>query len=182
MKIYTKAGDGGETRLYGGKKVRKDHARVRAYGDVDELNAAIGWAKSHVDDASVAEKLEQLQQELFILGSDLATPPGSKTPAPAPRIGPEHAERLEQEIDRMQTSLPALTAFILPGGSPAGAALHLARTMARRAERTMVPLFKKQEVSLSVQIYLNRVSDYLFVLARFVNRHGGIPETQWNPK
>lgn len=181
MKIYTKIGDGGNTQLFGGKMVSKDDARVEAYGAADELNSALGWVISLLKDKTTIGKLEEVQKELFILGADLATPPDTKVNKPVPRLGPSHITRLEKEIDALQENLPPLQTFILPGGSPAGAALHLARSIGRRAERALVSLSKQEKISPDNQIYLNRLSDYLYVLARQVNRSEGQVETPWLP-
>lgn len=181
MKIYTKVGDGGNTFLFGGKKVRKDDPRVKAYGHVDELNAALGLARALLKNTALAGKIDAVQKELFVLGADLAAPPGAKTPKAPPRIGPDHVKRLEREIDTLQALLPPLKTFILPGGSPAGAALHLARAVCRRAERSVVALSKKQKIGPQTQIYLNRLSDHLFVLARAANAAESAPETPWVP-
>ncbi len=180
MRIYTKVGDGGRTYLFGGKKVRKDDLRVEAYGAVDELNALLGWTRSQAKDVSVQNRMESIQNELFVLGADLATPPGTKRTSKAvPRIGPVHIQRLEKEIDDLETELPPLKTFILPGGSPGGASLHMARTVCRRAERIVSALFLRRATSRENQIYLNRLSDYLFVLARSVNRNDRQRETPW---
>lgn len=177
MRIYTKVGDGGNTFLFGGKKVRKDDAVIEAIGAVDELNAAVGWARSLSD----AGALEDIQRLLFVLGADLATPPRTKAPKTVPRITASHAAWAEKEIDALEASLPPLRTFILPGGSPAGAALHLARTVCRRAERALVPLLKKKRASKDAQIFINRLSDLLFLLARDENRKTGRSETPWMP-
>lgn len=182
MKIYTKAGDGGKTYLFGGKKVSKNDLRVEAYGSVDELNSAIGWVKAQLKDSRAIEQLEILQKELFTLGADLATPADAKTPKKVPRIEQGHVARLEREIDRLQETLPPLRSFILPGGNPAGAALHLARSICRRAERAVVTLSNRKKTGVVNQIYLNRLSDYLYVLARRVNRIENQPETPWVPE
>jgi cob(I)alamin adenosyltransferase len=186
VKIYTKVGDGGDTRLYGGKKVRKTDARVRAYGEVDELNSALGWIsallKERKDFGEIVSGLTAIQGELFDMGADLATPPDARTPKSVPRLTAQAAARLEAEIDDMQSKLPPLQTFILPGGSPAGAACHLARTVCRRAERAVVELSDAAPINPVNQIYLNRLSDYLFVAARFVNHLDDLPETPWAPK
>lgn len=181
MKIYTKVGDGGNTFLFGGKKVAKNDPRVESYGDVDELNSFLGWAKTQIKAPEIVEKLETVQKELFVLGADLASPAGTKFSRKTPRIGKKHVARLEKEIDILEMALPPLRTFILPGGHPGGAALHLARSVCRRAERACIPLLKAGSVSLEAQIYLNRLSDYLFVLARAVNHQERWPETPWLP-
>lgn len=181
MKIYTKVGDGGDTFLFGGRKVRKDDPRVAAYGDVDELNSLLGWAMALSPRASFHPFLKEVQETLFVLGADLATPRGKRSPA-VPRLTPQHTPPLEKAIDRWTQTLPPLRRFILPGGSPTGAALHVARAVARRAERSVVGLLEKDPGLLPAQIYLNRLSDALFVLARTVNRKVRVPESEWRPR
>ena len=179
MKIYTKAGDHGETGLIGGARVPKDHLRVAAYGDVDEVNATIGVALAEAA-APLRELLLEVQRDLFALGAQLADPTAT--------IGEKKAKavvdaasvlRLEAAIDQREAELPALGAFILPGGSPIGAQLHLARTVCRRAERSAITLSRSEAVDPIAIVYLNRLSDLLFVLARHTNRAAGLPEEQW---
>lgn len=177
MKIYTKVGDGGETSLYGGQKVRKDAARVETYGTVDECNAVLGVALTQINDAEARAILMRIQGELFEVGADLATPP--ERGETVPRVRPEATARLEAEIDRFEEEMEPLRHFILPGGSAGGAALHQARAVCRRAERCLVTLTSLEPVSPEVLRYLNRLSDYLFVLARLVNARAGAPETIW---
>ena len=177
MKIYTKKGDQGYTSLYGGAKVGKNSIRISAYGTVDELNSVLGVALTHPLSGEGKEILNQLQNQLFVLGSDLATPQTKKTKIE--RIGSGEIDQLEAWIDQLEEHLPPLTAFILPGGSPAGAALHMARTVCRRAERETVALKQADPVSDETVMYLNRLSDLLFVLARFENHQAGAKETQW---
>ena len=177
MKIYTRAGDGGETGLYGGQRVPKDALRVETYGTVDECNAALGVALPLLEDAEAREVVTRLQGELFEVGADLATPLSEGETVP--RVRPEETARLESEIDRFEAELPPLRHFILPGGSPGGAALHLARAVCRRAERRLVALAAVEPVSPEVRRYLNRLSDHLFVLARLVSHRAGTPETVW---
>jgi cob(I)alamin adenosyltransferase len=183
MKIYTRTGDDGSTALFGGDRVAKTHPRIEAYGTVDEANAALGLARAlltnSADDARADALLRRVQDELFVLGGDLASPGQQKYPVP--RIEAQHVEGLEEEVDALEADLPALESFILPGGTPAGAALHVARTVARRAERHTVELAKQEPVSEAALHYLNRLSDYLFVLARWVNHRAGEPETPWQP-
>ena len=178
MKIYTKTGDTGETGLYGGTRVSKDARRVEACGTVDELNAWIGFVRSHVQDAEIEASLHRIQNELFDVGADLATLDAHPRAANlrTPRI---LTTELESEIDRFEAELPSLKNFILPGGSAAGAAIHLARTVARRAERCVVSLAQEESVNPEVLIYLNRLSDLLFVLARVVNHRLGDSEPLW---
>ena len=179
MKIYTRTGDAGETALLGGARVSKDHLRVAAYGDVDELNALLGvvLAEGAGEDA---ELLRAIQRDLFALGARLADPT-SAVVARREKAGldEEHVARLERAIDEREAALPALDAFILPGGSPAGALLHLARTVCRRAERAMVSLHHAQPLEPVLLAYVNRLSDLLFVLARCANHRLGQPEERW---
>ena len=179
MKIYTKTGDAGETSFFGGARVSKADPRVDAYGEVDELNACLGVVVAAGVDTDVAEALAAIQADLFAVGARLADPAsriaGRVTKA---AVGESHVERLEQTIDRLEAEAPPLRHFILPGGSPAGAHLHLARTVCRRAERHVVGL-GPDAVEPSVVVYLNRLSDLLFVMARAVNHRAGAPETKW---
>ncbi|MCU0727967.1 MAG: cob(I)yrinic acid a,c-diamide adenosyltransferase [Planctomycetes bacterium] len=181
MKIYTKTGDGGETGLFGGRRVRKDDPRVGAYGEVDELNSALGLAASLLADDALNGEIREIQRDLLTLGADLATPPDASpgAAARAVRIAPERSARLEGQIDRYEAENVPLTRFILPGGSPGAAALQLCRTVCRRAERAVVSLSASEEVNPAAVVYLNRLSDFLFVLARFVNRRAGIEEPRW---
>ncbi len=180
MKIYTKTGDKGETSLFGGERVPKDEPRIEAYGTVDELNSLIGAARSFNDDKSIDRMLGDIQNELFVLGADLATPPGSRKTS-VPRVGRDAVASIEKMIDETDARMEPLKSFILPGGSRAASLLHLARTVCRRAERRVVSLKKQGEVSDDVLIYLNRLSDFLFVLARYANKTGKVTETLWNP-
>ena len=179
MKIYTKTGDEGDTSLFDNTRVRKSDARVDAYGEVDELNACLGAVRAAGVDSDIDETLVTIQKELFAVGARLADPAsriaGRVTKA---AVTDEAIGRLEQTIDRLETELPALRRFILPGGSNAGAQLHVARTVCRRAERRVVGL-GPGSVEPGVVIYLNRRSDLLFVMARAVNRRGGAVETEW---
>ncbi|MFP4441128.1 MAG: cob(I)yrinic acid a,c-diamide adenosyltransferase [Chloroflexaceae bacterium] len=180
MKIYTKTGDKGETGLFGGERVSKDALRVRAYGEVDELNAMLGVVRTHGLDPQLDAALIQVQNELFVLGSDLATPGEAKY---IPRMSEEPVGRLEQEIDQFETELEPLKNFILPGGTPAGAYLHLARTICRRAERSVVTLNSQEMINQAALHYLNRLSDWLFTLARLANTRQGVSDIPWtNPK
>ena len=179
MKIYTKTGDSGETSLFDQTRVPKSNARVDAYGEVDELNAALGVARAAGVDADIAAVINDLQRDLFALGARLADPSAKIAPR-VTKVGltDAHVERLEQTIDRLETELPPLQRFILPGGTAAGATLHLARTVCRRAERRVVALGPGQ-VDRLVLVYLNRLSDLLFVMARAVNHRSGSPEVEW---
>lgn len=177
MSIVTKTGDGGTTGLYGGSRVSKDDARICAYGDIDELNAALGVVLTAPDLGSSAHhQLTELQHLLFRLGGDLATPVSQKEKEQ--RMSAEHVEKLEDWISKLEDSLAPQRAFILPGGTAAAAHLHLARTICRRAERSVVALQKKETVNLEVPVFLNRLSDYLFVLARKVNADAKVWDTE----
>ncbi len=185
MAIYTRGGDRGETGLLGGARVPKSDPRVEAYGDVDELNCFLGAARAALgapDPDGIFEKLGRLQEECFALGALLAAAPGAaaKLPAPYDRgMPPETAARLETEIDAWDAELEPLKTFILPGGGAAGAALHLARAVARRAERATVRLCDVAAVPDGVVVYLNRLSTWLFVAARRANKSSRTPETPW---
>ncbi len=179
MKIYTKAGDSGMTGLLGEGRFSKDDPRIEAYGTVDELNAAIGVARAGRPDADADARLARVQDDLFVVGSALADPDPSGPFHNA--VGPEHASALEAWIDELETGLEPLRQFILPGGSPAAASIHLARTVCRRAERQVVRLAHQPDESVppEVIVYLNRLSDFLFVLARAVNKRAGIADIPW---
>ncbi|HVY56188.1 MAG TPA: cob(I)yrinic acid a,c-diamide adenosyltransferase [Thermodesulfobacteriota bacterium] len=174
-KVYTKTGDEGLTSLIGGMRVSKASLRVDAYGDVDELNAVLGLARSVIRNKAVDELLETIQKDLFIVGADLASPPGLDVP----RIKDDRIEALEHSIDTLLSSLEPLKEFILPGGKPGGAYLHLARTVARRAERKVARLIEEEgpESGRNVLVYLNRLSDLLFVMARIENKENRFGET-----
>jgi cob(I)alamin adenosyltransferase len=177
-RIYTKGGDGGETSLGDGSRVVKDDLRVAAYGTVDEANAVIGLARLHAE-GEVDAALARIQNDLFDLGADLCTPehPGSK---PALRIEASQVARLESEIDAMNAELKPLDSFVLPGGSPCAAHLHLARTVVRRAERLVAELARRETLNAEALKYLNRLSDHLFVLSRHVNDKGA-RDVLWRP-
>jgi len=179
MKIYTKTGDDGTTGLFGGKRVAKFSLRIEAYGTVDELNAVIGVALTHDLPAMVGKPLQHISSLLFTVGSDLATPQDAMQKSSVPVITEEHVDVLEQWIDTYQEHLPALRNFILPGGSKGGAHLHLARTVCRRAERAIVALKQEEEINPIVLRFINRLSDYLFVAARFVNAKEGYDDIEW---
>jgi cob(I)alamin adenosyltransferase len=183
MKIYTRTGDDGTTGLFGGERVPKASARVEAYGSVDELCAVLGTALAAPGGLAppFVDVLTRVQRDLFVLGADLATPPGRET-SYLPRLEAAHVAALERWIDEQEAELPPLRNFILPGGSPLAAQLHLARTVCRRAERATVALAAEEAVGpLPVQ-YLNRLGDLLFVLARRANRLVGEPEHEWTPR
>jgi len=171
-KVYTKTGDRGETSLVGGARVSKSSPRVEAYGDVDELNSTIGLARARLRDIEIDEVLALIQNDLFTLGSDLASPADVEVP----RITAPFIDSLEQITDRYLEQLEPLKEFILPGGSEAGSTLHLARTVARRAERRIVALAEAEEINPETVIYINRLSDLLFILARVVNKRDAAPE------
>ena len=180
-KIYTRRGDDGSTGLFGGPRVRKDDLRVAAYGDVDELNSALGVAREELPEGDLRAFVDALQSELFTLGAQLATPDASAAPKEIPRLMQEQVDRLEREIDRLTGELPPMKNFILPGGSRAGAALHFCRTVCRRAERKMVELAESSPVPGEALAYINRLSDLLFVMARAANLRAGGPEIPWVP-
>ncbi len=180
MRIYTRTGDRGETGLLGGGRVRKSAIRVEAYGAVDELNACLGLAAAAPVEPEARGLLAAIQRDLLAIGTRLSDL--RKTPSTGDEkahLSEEHVARLERAIDGMEASLPPLRAFILPGGSEAGARLHLARTVCRRAERRIVALAEQEEVPPIILAYMNRLSDLLFVLARSVNHHAGAGEVTW---
>ena len=181
-RIYTRAGDAGTTRLASGAPVSKADLRVEAYGSIDETNAAIGVARlSTAGDGALDPILARVQNDLFDLGADLATPPAAnEAERPRLRIIDGQVARLEAEIDQLNDAMSALTSFVLPGGSPAAAALHLARTVCRRAERACVALAAREEVSAAALKYVNRLSDLLFVAARYANDQGRA-DVLWTP-
>ncbi|NBV44534.1 MAG: cob(I)yrinic acid a,c-diamide adenosyltransferase [Planctomycetia bacterium] len=178
MKIYTKTGDAGETGLFGGPRVRKDHARIEAFGTVDELNSHLGLVRTLPGAADCDPLLRRIQGELFDLGAQLATPG-----AAAERIGPQHVAALEREIDRHEERLTPLSSFILPTGTPLAAAIHVARTVCRRAERRVVKLAAQPGTAIPANAieYLNRLGDLLFVLARSANHAADVPDDPWHP-
>ena len=179
MKIYTKTGDQGETGLFGGPRVGKNDPRIEAYGTVDELNSVLGLVRCEPLPAAVADLIARIQNELFSLGAELATPdPRAQGTA---LIGPAQSAALEQAIDLFESGLAPLKQFILPGGTRAAAALHLARTVCRRAERRLVALRRAaaEPVSGELVVYLNRLGDLLFVLARAVNSAAGVADVPW---
>ncbi|GAO03302.1 cob(I)yrinic acid a,c-diamide adenosyltransferase [Anaeromyxobacter sp. PSR-1] len=182
MKIYTKTGDAGETGLFGGPRVRKSDARVEAYGEVDELNACLGTVRAQVEDPEIDAQLARIQDELFCVGAELATPHGEKARSAIPAVEQRWAERLEGAIDAWEAELPPLRQFVLPGGTRTAAQLHLARCVCRRAERRVVALAAEAEVSPVALAYLNRLSDFLFVAARVANHRARKPETAWDPR
>ncbi len=180
MKIYTKKGDQGSTSLFGGDRVAKSSLRIKAYGTVDELNSIIGMAASYSLSEKGVQWIKKVQEELFVLGSDLATPPHYKERID--RVGEASVTFLEKAIDEMEQELKPLKNFILPGGSRQGASLHFARTVCRRAERAAVACGQEEEISEFTIKYLNRLSDFLFVLARYENKQADIQEDIWKPE
>ena len=181
MKIYTKFGDSGETALYGGTRLGKDTQRIEAIGTVDELNAYIGYAQTLIDDVDLSELMARIQNHLFDVGADLATP-AAHTKAAEFRIPADFTTEMETAIDTLSTELPPLTNFILPGGCPAGAILHVARVVCRRSERCVVRLAREEDVNPEIIRSLNRLSDLLFVLARTVNCRTQSPEPIWESR
>ena len=179
MKLYTKNGDDGSTSLFGGSRVSKTDPRVVAYGCVDELNAVLGMAVSANNDDEMNGSLQTIQSELFVLGAELATPSGATSQTV---LGDDRIAALEQWIDAADEDCAPLTQFILPGGCPGAAQLHFARTVCRRAERAVITLGSTEPVRGAIVIYLNRLSDLLFALARLANHRVGCPDIPWvNP-
>jgi cob(I)alamin adenosyltransferase len=178
MKIYTKTGDKGETALFGGQRVSKDAIRIQAYGAVDELNSLLGVIRSFKPHRSIDLILTKIQNQLFELGADLATPAKHKSRL-IPKIKKSYVVGFEKTIDRLEKKLSSLKTFILPGGSIVGSYLHFARTVCRRAERNVVRLSRTEEIGNNAIVYLNRLSDLLFVLARYANLLDGIQEKKW---
>ncbi|OYW87709.1 MAG: ATP:cob(I)alamin adenosyltransferase [Sphingobium sp. 32-64-5] len=183
-KIYTRTGDAGTTGLVDGSRVAKHDAVMQAVGDVDEANSAIGVAIAALGEGEIPDMLRRIQNDLFDLGADIATPVGEAEPEWALRIVAEQVARLEREIDALNAGLASLNSFILPGGTAAAAAVHLARAIARRAERSVVGAAEGRTINMQARAYLNRLSDLLFVLARVVNADpalGGAGDIKWVP-
>jgi cob(I)alamin adenosyltransferase len=181
MKIYTKTGDSGETSLFGGGRVSKSNQRIKSYGTVDELNSNLGRTRAADLTEDTYSVLEELQSHLFVLGADLATPPNSK--AKTQRIQEDDVTQIEQWIDQFDEEIPPLKHFILPGGTEGASLLHICRTVCRRAERCCVEAKQDGEaISAEAIKFLNRLSDLLFVLARYENLQNGINETAWKPE
>ncbi len=179
MKLYTKTGDGGQTRLGDGTTVAKDHARVAAYGEVDELNAAIGLAATVCGLDDWTDRLRGVQDCLFVLGAELADPAAGPN---TPTLDPEDITRLESWIDQACAEVAPLKHFVLPGGNELAARLHVARTVCRRAERSVVALAGDERISARAVVFLNRLSDLLFAWARLANHRSGVQEVVWRPK
>jgi len=185
VKIYTKTGDDGTTGLFGGARVKKASLRVETYGTLDEANAALGkvrWALANSPAAAIDEVLAPIQSELFTLGSELACAPGKEASLKLTLIDQAAAERLERAIDAAEEGLAPLTNFVLPGGSAAAAELHVARCVVRRAERLLVALAEHEPVRSETIVYLNRLSDLLFTLARRANHLCGVADVPWRPR
>jgi cob(I)alamin adenosyltransferase len=180
MKIYTKTGDDGSTSLFGGQRVLKSDLRIDAYGTVDELNSQLGWVASMRPDAELGAMIERLQNLLFTLGADLATPPTINVRID--RISEENVGELEQMIDSLDSRLAPLRSFILPGGSATSAGLHIARTVCRRAERILIHARETESISDEATHFVNRLSDLLFVMARFENASKGVDDVKWIPR
>lgn len=182
MKIYTKTGDKGETGLFGGERVSKHSTRLDAYGTVDELNSFLGLAILEVNNDEIKFILNDIQQKLFVVGSDLATPQTDKNEKlKITRTPDSYISDTEKLIDKFDSQLEDLKNFILPGGSKGAALLHICRTIARRAEREIVALKDAELIGNNIVIFLNRLSDLFFVLSRFENKHSNIPDTKWIP-
>jgi cob(I)alamin adenosyltransferase len=181
MKIYTKTGDSGETALFGGGRVPKDHPRVAAYGDVDELNSMIGVIRSTEPAALFDSLLESIQRDLFSIGGHLATPDPERVSKALEKatLSQERVSEFERAMDEAELELPPLKAFVLPAGTPKASALHLGRTVCRRAERSVVHLAQSDEVPAQFLIYLNRLSDLLFTLARLANHRSKVKDVTW---
>ena len=180
-RLYTRTGDAGTTRLADGSEVPKDHPRVAAYGGVDELNSCLGMALAAGLAPRLAEWLPRIQNELFDLGADLATPREAEVEFPVPRLDADCVVALERAIDELNEVTGPLENFVLPGGSAGAAALHVARTACRRAERDVAALAREADLGKAILPYLNRLSDLLFAMARYENEQRGVPEPQWRP-
>ncbi len=178
MKIYTKKGDGGETSLLGGKRVKKSHQRINTYGTIDELNSYLGLVRSYKMKDWYQDAILKIQKDLFTIGSGLALDPSSQVKN-LPEINEADVEFLEKQIDEMEKFLPPLKSFILPGGSQAAASCHLARSLVRRAERELIRLDENEPVAEVIKKYINRLADYLFVLARSLGYDEGVEEILW---
>jgi cob(I)alamin adenosyltransferase len=181
-KVYTRTGDDGTTALGAGQRVSKDSLRVRTYGTVDELNSHVGAAGASGVEPRLAELLRGIQNDLFHLGSDLCVTEEDKAARPVPRVEARHVEALERSIDELSADLPPLENFVLPGGTPGAAQLHVARAVCRRAERLAVTLSRAEAVGDQVVVYLNRLSDLLFVMARWENRKKETPDVLWDSR
>ena len=181
MKIYTKGGDKGKTSLFGGKRVAKNYIRLEAYGTIDELNSLLGVVLSHKVHNITTEILLNIQNNLFVIGAELATPPEVKSSA-IKIISSAEIKNIEKTIDEIELKLQPLTSFILPGGSKSASALHFARTVCRRAERRIIELDFSEPINSNIIVYINRLSDLLFVIARFENHTSSTPEIEWKQR
>jgi cob(I)alamin adenosyltransferase len=181
MKIYTRHGDKGETGLLGGKRVPKNHTRIEAYGTIDELNAHLGLLRDHISDAKINSRIQEVQSILFLIGSHLAVDPDEGSSFKLPDWPEQMTTHLEEDIDAMTNQLPELRNFILPGGEPSSSQCHVARCVCRRAERAVVSLASQDAVKFRSIEYLNRLSDYLFTLSRYLTKINNGQETLWNP-
>lgn len=181
QRIYTKTGDSGQTGLFGGGRVSKADRRVAAYGDVDELNAILGWVLTRTTHDALVERLTLLQSDLLSIGAHLATTDAARTKVKLPALPTKRIADMEKWIDDEEARLPRLDAFVLPGGTPAAASLHVARTVCRRAERSVVELAAHEQVEAEILVFLNRLSDLLFMLARADNARAGVAEPRWQP-
>lgn len=179
MKIYTKTGDAGSTSLFGGTRVSKHHIRIESYGTLDELNSWLGLIRDQLEDSDTSSELIRIQSELFTLGAELATEPEKSERLKIQTLGELEIQLLEKSIDRMNENLPEMTHFILPGGHTAVSYCHLARTVCRRAERRMSLLDEQQKLSETALAYINRLSDYLFVLGRHLSLKLKAEEVRW---
>jgi len=177
-RMYTRTGDRGETGLFSGERVPKDSLRVEAYGTVDELSSWIGYARSLIEGDEIDALLERIQEDLFLVGAELATRQ-KESSLHKPRVTQAMVNHLEEEIDKLDAELPQLSTFIVPDGTSAASALHMARTIARRAERRTVALASNEKLNPALVQYLNRSSSLLFVLARVINKRAGIEEKKW---
>jgi len=181
MKIYTKTGDKGDTSLFGGQRVPKDALRIEAYGNVDELNSVLGIVRADNVDPRVEKILAAVQDVLFHCGADLATPRSTTGKKAVRRIEKKDCIPLEKHIDAIEAELKPLRNFVVPGGSPVAARLHFARTICRRAERSVVRLSRNEDIGEGITVFLNRLSDLLFMMARYANHAAGVTEVKWNP-
>ncbi len=181
-RVYTRTGDDGTTGLGGGQRLPKDSPRIEAYGTVDELSSAIGAALAAGLDGRLASSLLRIQNDLFNVGSDLCILEEDKARMPVPVVEARHVQALEELMDALSADLPPLDNFILPGGSPGAAHLHVARTVCRRAERLLVALAREEAIGPYTRMYLNRLSDALFVMARYENHQKGVPDVLWNSR
>jgi cob(I)alamin adenosyltransferase len=179
MKIYTKTGDSGETGLFGGQRVSKASLRVEAYGEIDELNSTVGWARVEISDPDLDAILNRIQNDLFEIGAELGSTEDRKQKSTLPLITEPQVEVLERAIDKYEQGPPALTTFVLPGGCESAARFHVARCVCRRAERALVTLGAQESLRGELFRYVNRLSDLLFVLARYANHAAGVADVPW---